>query len=111
MKGAERKAAIAAYKEQKVEAGIYAVRCMPTGRVWVGSAPNIATIQNRIWFQLRQRANTNRALQAAWDEAGTDAFTFEIVEALDEEKSAYFQAAALKERLQHWREKLGAELA
>lgn len=110
MKGTERKAAIAAYKERKVVAGIYAIRCAPTGKVWVGSAPNLDTIQNRIWFQMRQTASTNRALQAAWDEAGADAFSFEIVEKLDEENSAYFQAAALKERLQHWRTTLGAEL-
>lgn len=111
MKGAERKAAIAAYKEQKVVAGIYAIRCVPTGKAWVGSAPNLATIQNRIWFQLRQRASTNRVLQAAWEEAGADAFTFEVIEAIDEENSTYFQAAALKERLQHWRAALKAELA
>jgi hypothetical protein len=110
MKGAERKAAIAAYRERKVVAGIFAVRCVPTGKVWVGGAPNLETIQNRIWFVLRQNAGTNRALQSAWNEAGADAFAFEIVERLDEETSSYFQAAALKDRLQHWRSQLGAEL-
>jgi hypothetical protein len=110
MKGAERKAAVAAYKEQKVVAGIYAVRCLPTAKVWVGGAPSLATIQNRIWFMLRQNASANRALQAAWNEAGADAFSFEIVEKLDEESSPYFQAAALKDRLEHWRAALEAEL-
>jgi hypothetical protein len=110
MKGAERKAAIAAYKEQKVVAGIYAVRCLPRAKVWVGSAPNLGTIQNRVWFALRQNASANRALQAAWNEAGADAFSFEIVERLEEEISAYFQAAALKDRLQHWRAALEADL-
>jgi hypothetical protein len=110
MKGAERKAAIAAYKEQKVVAGIYAVRCIPTGEIWLGSAPNLGTIQNRIWFALRQSASANRALQAAWNESGADAFSFEVVERLDEETSPCFQAAALKDRLQHWRAALEAEL-
>jgi hypothetical protein len=110
MKGAERKAAIAAYKEQKVIAGIYAVRCVPTGKLWIGSAPNLATIQNRVWFALRQNAGANRALQSAWNESGADAFTFEIVERLDEESSPYFQATALKDRLQYWRSELKAEL-
>lgn len=109
MKTIDRKAAVAAYKEQKVAAGIYAVRCLPTGRVWVGSAPNLATIQNRIWFGLRQNAAGNRALQAAWNEHGAEAFAFEVVETLDEENSAYFQAAALKDRLKHWQAELGAE--
>ena len=110
MKGAERKAAIAAYKEKKVVAGIYVVRSVPTGKVWIGSAPNLDTIQNRIWFALRQNANNNRALQSAWNELGANAFAFEIVERLDEETSSYFQAAALKDRLQHWRSALDAEL-
>ena len=110
MKGPDRKAAIAAYKEEKVIAGIYAVRCLPTAQVWVGSAPNLATIQNRIWFMLRQNASANRTLQAAWNELGADAFSFEIVERLDEETSPYFQAAGLKDRLQYWRAALEAEL-
>jgi hypothetical protein len=110
MKGAQRKAAIAAYKERKTVAGIYSVRCLPTGKLWVGSAPNPGTIQNRVWFALRQNAGGNRALQAAWNELGPEAFAFEVIERLDEESSPYFQAAALKERLQHWRTALAAEV-
>ena len=48
MKGEDRKRAVAAYKERKVEAGIYVVRCLASGQVWVGSAPDLSTIQNRL---------------------------------------------------------------
>jgi hypothetical protein len=34
MKASDRKAATAAYKEQKVVAGIYTVRCSASGEVW-----------------------------------------------------------------------------
>ena len=59
----DRKAAIAAYKERKVIGGVYAVRCTATGEVWVGQWPNLATIQNRIWFTLRQGSHPNPDLQ------------------------------------------------
>jgi hypothetical protein len=50
MKIDDRKAAIAACKKRKTAAGIYAVRCAPTGQTWVGQTLNLETIQNRIWF-------------------------------------------------------------
>ena len=48
MKIDDRKAAIAAYKKRKSAAGIYAVRCAPTGESWIGQTLNLETIQNRI---------------------------------------------------------------
>ena len=109
MQGSDRKAAIAAYKEQKAAAGIYAVRCALSGQCWVGRAPNLPTIQNRIWFGLRQGGNPHRSLQAAWKEHGPDAFTFEVVEQLEDEDSAYIRDTTLKERFDHWVKELGAE--
>lgn len=102
MDKSERKAAIDAYKERKVSAGIYAVRCASSGQCWVGRAPDLSKIQNRIWFTLRQGSNPHPTLKAAWQEHGPDAFTFEIVEELEDRKSAYLRERALKERHQHW---------
>jgi hypothetical protein len=109
MQGSDRKAAIAAYKEQKAAAGIYAVRCAPSGQCWVGRAPNLSTIQNRIWFGLRQGGDPHRSLQAAWKAHGPEAFTFEVVERLEDEDSAYIRDKTLKERFDHWVKELGAE--
>lgn len=39
-----RKAAIVAYKERKPVAGVYAVRCAPTGEIWVGATLTIGTV-------------------------------------------------------------------
>ena len=66
MKSEERKAAVAAYKLRKAVPGIYVVACATTGEQWAGSAPDLATIWNRLSFTLRQGANTHRSLQAAW---------------------------------------------
>jgi len=103
-----RKAAIAAYKERKACAGIYAVRCAASGQVWVGQTPHLDTIQNRIWFSLRQGGHPNRALQAAWTQHGADAFALEPIELLAEEVSRYVRDALLKERAAHWQARLAA---
>lgn len=106
MKSEDKKAAIAAYKERKTVAGIYAVRCGPSGRVWVGQTPNLDTIQNRIWFALRQGSHSNRDLQQAFATHGSDSLAFEAIERLKDEELAYVRAALLKERAAHWRSTL-----
>jgi len=97
----DRKAAIAAYKEQKTIAGIYVVRCAATSETWVGQSPNLENIQNRIWFSLRQGNHTCRSLQAAWTTHGPDGLTFAECERLEEEEMAYVRDALLKERWDH----------
>lgn len=109
MRGADRKAAIAAYKEQKVAGGIFAVRSGAGGRVWVGASPNIATIRTRLWFELRQGGASNKAMQAEWNAVGADGFTFEVIETFDGETTIYPQGAALRQLLGQWQAELGAE--
>jgi hypothetical protein len=108
MDGTQRKAAIDAYKERKVPAGIYAVRCAATGQCWLGKAPDLTTIQNRIWFVLRHGSSTCRSLQAAWRDHGADAFMFEVIEQLEDEEDAYLRGRLLKSRLEHWLAELQA---
>jgi hypothetical protein len=109
MKTIDRKAAIAAYKERKAIIGIYLVRCLASGEVWVGQSPNLDTVQNRIWFTLRQGSSPHPRLQKAWRDHGADSFVFEVVEQLEDEESPYFRDALLKKHLEHWRSKLQAE--
>ena len=109
MKTGSRKAAVTAYRERKVTAGIYAVRCAATGQRWVGRAPDLSTIQNRLWFTLRHGNNPLCTLQAAWREHGADSLSFDVLEALDEEADPYFREQALKDRQAHWRRELNAE--
>jgi hypothetical protein len=103
-----RKAAIAAYKERKIIAGIFVVRCTASSETWVGQSPNLEKIQNRIWFSLRQGNHTCRSLQAAWAAHGPDGLTFAECERLEEEEMPYVRDALLKERALHWRSQLGA---
>jgi hypothetical protein len=105
----DRKAAIAAYKEQKTFAGVFVIRCDASSQAWVGQTPNLEKIQNRIWFTLRQGSHTCRSLQAAWTAHGPDGLTFGECERLEEEETAYIRDALLKERAVYWRKELNAE--
>lgn len=105
----DRKASIAAYKERKTVAGIYVVRCTASGEAWVGPAPNLETIQNRIWFTLRQGSHLCRSLQAAWNAHGEPALTFGECERLEDEETDYVRNSLLKERVAYWRTALKAE--
>lgn len=108
MRTEDRKAAVSAYKKREVESGIYAVRCKASGEVWVGSAPDLSKIQNRLWFTLRQGTNTHRSLQSTWNAHGADVFSFEIIERLDAEEIGYVRDRIMRERLVHWAEQLRA---
>ena len=105
----DRKTAIAAYKERKTFAGIFVIRSKASAEQWVGQAPNLETIQNRIWFSLRQGSHPCRGLQTAWTTHGPDSLTFEECERLEEEETPYIRDALLKERALHWRSQLNAE--
>jgi hypothetical protein len=108
MNGDNRKAAMNAYRERKVEAGIFAVRCLPSAQVWVGRAPDLSTIRNRLWFTLRHGGSPHRDLQAAWTLHGADAFAFEIVERLSDEDMEHGRDRKLKALLARWTVELQA---
>lgn len=107
MTSQSRKAAVAAWKDRKPDAGIYAVTCGTS--VWVGSTPALAAIRNRLWFTLSQGGATNRAMQAAWTAHGEAAFGFEVLERVEEEDSLLARAEMLKDRAAHWRAVRGAQ--
>ena len=108
MQKADRKAAVAAYKERAPDWGVFAVRCTPTGQLWVGGSRQLDAQRNRIWFALRQGDRTRPDLQAAWTAHGEAAFTLETLESLSPDLSPMARADALKQRTAHWRAELGA---
>lgn len=106
----DRRALVRDYKEREVRAGIYAVRCAPTGEVWVGGAPDVATRRNGLWFTLRMGGHNRASLQAAWNVHGEDAFVFDVLEVLDDKTLERLgKASLLAERRAHWLAALNAE--
>lgn len=107
----DRKAAISAWKERGSAAGIYALRSATTGAVWVGAAPDVRTIRNRILFTLRHGSHRARDLQAAWAGDGEAGLGFEVLEVMDpgeETPAPYVVTDWLKARAAHWRALLKA---
>jgi hypothetical protein len=104
----ERRAAVAAYKERKAPAGVFALRCAATGEVWVGQAPDLDKIWNRLSFTLRSGGHPRRALQATWSAHGEAGFAFEVLERLGEELEGYALRSEIEDKVALWREKLGA---
>ncbi|MGJ4854769.1 GIY-YIG nuclease family protein [Labrys sp. KB_33_2] len=109
MKREDRKAVVDAYKKRKVAAGIYALRCTETGDCWVGRAPDLSKIRNRLWFTLGQGASLNQGLQSAWSRHGERTFSLEIIEQIEDEEVAFVRERTLKERLDHWVATLAAK--
>ncbi len=103
-----RRAAAADYRKRKSIAGIFSVRSCASGECWVGHAPDIDTIRNRIWFTLRTGGHMNRTLQAAWNRDGEDAFAFEPMELVDEETLGFTPDKVLKAKAGEWRGRLSA---
>ena len=109
MSDLNRKAVTARYKELKTVAGIFSLTCVPTQAVWVGRATNLATVLNRIMFELRHGSCRTPGLQAAWRAHGPDAFRFDELERLDDDTLPYQRDGILKERLEHWSAQRAAE--
>lgn len=111
MSSQSRKDAIAAYKDRKAPAGIYAMRCVASEEIWVGKSPDLDKIENRLRFTLGQGGGTNRAMQAAWTAHGAENFRFEVLERLDDGLTDMERSHALKARHKHWIEALKAAAA
>jgi hypothetical protein len=107
----DRRALVAAYKERKSVAGVFALRCAATGETFVGEALDIDKVFNRLIFSLRAGAHPRPRLQAAWSAHGEAAFAFETLERLPEAPSIYARDAALRGRRDHWRKALDASPA
>jgi hypothetical protein len=104
-----RKAAIQAYKERKPPRGIFAIRCNTTGSVWVESALDLDAAENRTWFSLRHAdRQLDQSIAAEFQTQGRDAFTYEVLEKLDDDIAQMALKDLLKEKKLQWMAKLGA---
>jgi len=105
----DRKARIREYKETSQPAGIYRVRNTATGKALVGSTVNLAGMLNRQRFQLEHGSHPDKELQRDWDELGSEAFEFEVLDRLKpRNEPAYDPTEDLRVLKEIWLEKLTA---
>ncbi len=108
MQKADRKAAVAEWRERKRRAGVFAWRCPAEGLIWVGASPTLESVEARLRFSLRTGDRTRPAMAAAWTRRGDDGFAFEILETLPEDAKPESLPRLLKNRKAHWAEALEA---
>lgn len=60
--------------------GIYLITCVPTQKIYVGSAVNLRHRRKCHFGDLQRNEHRNPKLQRAWNKYGPDAFTFEVLE-------------------------------
>lgn len=71
-----------ALSEHQVQpvAGVYAIRHLPSGKCYVGSAKNMRRRWNRHRVDLLAGVHHSVKLQRAWDKYGAGAFSFEVLQ-------------------------------
>ena len=97
------------YKELKVQAGVYIVRCFASGRVWGWPVRNLRATKNGLWSGLRAGFHRETSLQAEWNALGEEAFEYETLEALSEDVHPLNVFGELKEMKSKWVAELKAE--
>lgn len=60
--------------------GVYVITCVPTGEVYIGSSKDVKGRWRAHRSSLDNHQHENRHLQRAWDEYGSKAFTFSLIE-------------------------------
>lgn len=72
------------YKETHQPAGVFELRNTKSGKVLLGSSPNLPAMFNRMRMQLDTGTYLmHPELQRDWHELGGDAFEFSVLEELD----------------------------
>jgi hypothetical protein len=110
MDRARRKELTAEYLRARRPAGVYAIRCAGSGKALLGCSSNLDSARNRVEFAraTNMPGALDGRLRADFERFGAEAFSFEVLDALDvapEATEADLQAD-LDALLQLWREKL-----
>lgn len=68
-------------------AGIYQIINLVNGKIYVGSAKNLARRQRQHWHELRYNKHQNRYLQNSWNKHKEENFNFEVLQTVKDPKS------------------------
>ena len=78
--------------------GIYRIRCIVTGKQYIGSASNVGSRWSNHKHYLSRGKHASVHLQRAWDKHGADAFVLDVIEVVEDGDD-------LTEREQYWLDK------
>ena len=63
--------------------GVYRILCIPTGKIYIGSAVDLRKRWYKHWWSLRRGKHHNIFLQHAWNKYGEAHFEFSVLELVD----------------------------
>lgn len=72
-------------EELRNKSGVYQIRNLINGHLYIGSAKNLCTRFRSHFARLRRNNHVNKHLQAAYNKYGADNFIFEVIEYCPEE--------------------------
>ena len=70
------------YKETTQPLGVFQIRNLTNGKVFIGSSTNLNGIFNRHRFALNAGSHQSKELQKDWSKSGAENFAFEVLEEL-----------------------------
>jgi hypothetical protein len=89
---------------------VFALRCTASGDIWVSASADLDASRNGVFFMLRNGMHHNKALQAAWNAHGAEAFQWEIVETFDEDLPRMSLKDTMRDRQKFWESELSAAM-
>lgn len=95
------------YKQTLQPMGIYRIKNLTTGKIFIGSCKNLPGRINRIKFQLKTGNYVIKELQKDYLESGVENFSFEFIDLLEpKEDPAYDYTDDLAVLEKMWLDKL-----
>jgi hypothetical protein len=79
----DKKELIRKYKETPLPMGIFQVKNLASGKVFIATAQNLPGKINSCKFQLQNGSHPNRELQSDYVQCGESGFVFEILDRLE----------------------------
>jgi|SRR5579859_4486999 len=72
-----------AYRQMKFPMGVFQIRNIANGKIYIDHSVNLDAIWNRHRAQLRFGGHSNELLQREWQQFGEESFRYEILSELE----------------------------
>jgi hypothetical protein len=73
-----------AYKERKLQGGVYTITNTQNGRYLLGHAANLESVRNHFQFAVKTGSAVHPKLRADWGEPGANTFALDVLEELEQ---------------------------
>jgi len=79
------------YKGKSKKGGVYQIKNLKNGKIYIGSAKCFQVRASQHQTQLKNQKHSNKHLQASWNKYGSKNFLFEVLEVVEGDKGERFR--------------------